>query len=391
MPYLPARGEPGPAGGRPWRRLRITPHRATSEVLAGAYPFLAEEGLGSAGILIGQDAWSGAAFCYDPWVLYQHGVLTNPNIFLAGQIGRGKSTLAKSLAARCIAFGRRVYVPGDPKGEWTRRRPGRRRPGHRARRRPAGPAQPPRRRPPPRRHRRRRLAGPGRPAAPEPARPPWPKPPSAGPRTGRTHRPRRRPRHATHQRPAPRSCPPSSTPCSSPPSHWRGSTIGQLRRRRTPRRPRPGPPRPRRPGRPVRRALHRRASTRPCPWSASTSPHISGSDTLLGLVMTCASTWMEAALARPGRRAAPGGLRRGLAAHGPARPARPHASPMEAVPGLGARQPAWSFTASPTSTPSATPAHEARGLAQGLLGDTATRILYNEPYDEATAARRSSA
>ena len=88
-------------------------------MLAGAYPFLAEEGLGSAGILIGQDAWSGTAFCYDPWVLYQRGVLTNPNIFLAGQIGRGKSTLAKSLAARCIAFGRRVYVPGDPKGEWA--------------------------------------------------------------------------------------------------------------------------------------------------------------------------------------------------------------------------------------------------------------------------------
>ncbi len=31
---------------------------------------------------------------------------------------------------------------------------------------------------------------------------------------------------------------------------------------------------------------------------------------------------------------------------------------------------------------------QSRGLAQGLLGDTATRILYNEPYDEATAARR---
>ena len=47
------------------------------------------------------------------------GVLTNPNMFLAGQIGRGKSTLAKALATRYIAFGRRVYVPGDPKGEWS--------------------------------------------------------------------------------------------------------------------------------------------------------------------------------------------------------------------------------------------------------------------------------
>ena len=151
VPYLPAMGEPGPAAGRPWRQLRLTPHRATSEVLAVAYPFLAEEGLGSAGMLIGQDAWSGGAFCYDPWVLYQHGVLTNPNLFLAGQIGRGKSMLAKSLAARCVAFGRRVYVPGDPKGEWTPVARGPRRPGHPARCRPHRSAQPPRRRPPPRR------------------------------------------------------------------------------------------------------------------------------------------------------------------------------------------------------------------------------------------------
>src|SRR6202030_2796362 len=74
---------------------------------------------GSAGILIGQDAWSGTAFCYDPWVLYQGGVLTNPNIVFAGQIGRGKSALARPLACRCVAYGRRIYVPGDPKGEWT--------------------------------------------------------------------------------------------------------------------------------------------------------------------------------------------------------------------------------------------------------------------------------
>ncbi len=117
--YLPKAGEPGRAATRSHRPLRVTPHRATSEMLAGAYPFLAEEGLGSEGALIGQEAWSGTAFCYDPWELYRRGVLTNPNIFLAGQIGRGKSTLAKSLATSYIAFGRRDYVPGDPKGEWS--------------------------------------------------------------------------------------------------------------------------------------------------------------------------------------------------------------------------------------------------------------------------------
>jgi type IV secretory pathway VirB4 component len=117
--YLPADGEPGPDALRSYRRFRVPPHRATSEVLSGAYPFLAEAGLGAEGLFIGQDAWSGSSFCYDPWELYRGGVLTNPNCLLAGVVGKGKSTLAKALATRSIAFGRKVYVPGDPKGEWT--------------------------------------------------------------------------------------------------------------------------------------------------------------------------------------------------------------------------------------------------------------------------------
>jgi len=117
--YLPKNGEAGELALRTYRRLKVEPHRATSEVLAGAYPFLAESGLGSEGVLIGQDAWSGAGFVYDPWELYRIGVLTNPNVMLAGVVGRGKSTLAKSIATRSIAFGRSCYVPGDPKGEWS--------------------------------------------------------------------------------------------------------------------------------------------------------------------------------------------------------------------------------------------------------------------------------
>ena len=117
--YLPALGEKGPEAGRSPFKLRVEPHRATSEVLAVGYPFLAEAGLGSEGTLIGHDSWSGAAFCFDPWNLYARNIVTNPNVLLAGIIGRGKSSLAKSLATRSIAFGRRVYVPGDPKGEWT--------------------------------------------------------------------------------------------------------------------------------------------------------------------------------------------------------------------------------------------------------------------------------
>lgn len=117
--YLPAAGEPGPAQLRSPGKFRLPRHQDTSATLAGAYPFLAEGGLGSDGVFVGQDLYSGGSFVYDPWVLYARGVITAPNLVLAGIVGSGKSSLAKSLYTRSLPFGRRVYVPGDPKGEHT--------------------------------------------------------------------------------------------------------------------------------------------------------------------------------------------------------------------------------------------------------------------------------
>lgn len=103
---------------RTWLRLRVDAHQASSVTLAGAYPFLTGPPC-DVGPYVGTDALTNEPFCFDPWGLYEAGVLTNPNILLAGVIGQGKSALAKSLAVRSLAAGRRVYVPGDPKGEWT--------------------------------------------------------------------------------------------------------------------------------------------------------------------------------------------------------------------------------------------------------------------------------
>jgi len=116
---LPAGGERRPDALRSFRPLKVQPHRATSDQLGGVYPFLAEAGLGSNGVYVGTDSYSGSAFVFDPFVLYRQGDITNPNILVAGDLGTGKSTLAKSLTTRSVAFGRRVYVPGDPKGEWS--------------------------------------------------------------------------------------------------------------------------------------------------------------------------------------------------------------------------------------------------------------------------------
>ncbi|MBS1674355.1 MAG: ATP-binding protein, partial [Actinobacteria bacterium] len=92
--YLPAAGEPGPTQLRSPGRFRLPRHQDTSATLAGAYPFLAEGGLGSDGVFVGQDLYSGGSFVYDPWVLYARGIITAPNLVLAGIVGSGKSSLA---------------------------------------------------------------------------------------------------------------------------------------------------------------------------------------------------------------------------------------------------------------------------------------------------------
>ena len=385
QPCLPAMGERGPAALRPWRRLRVPAHRATSEVLAVAYPFLAEQGLGSEGVLIGQDAWSGTAFCFDPWELYRRGVLTNPNMFLAGQIGRGKSALAKSFASRCIAFGRRVYVPGDPKGEWaavSRALGGQvieLGPGRAARLNPLD-------------------EGP-RPAEVDDAA--WRVQVSqrragllgalAEATLGRPLGPTERTAldaalaHATATSSVP-VLPSAVEALFEPRERWRGSSVAQLRVD----------------GRDVAHALGRLvygdlAGLFDGPSSTSLDPAlpmvsldlsaISGSETLLGLVMTCASTWMEATLADPG-----GGQR--LVVYD-------EAWRLMAQPSLLARMQAQWKLSRAWGLANLLVVHrlsdldavgdagsEARGLAQGLLGDTATRVLYNEPYEEAQAAGR---
>ncbi|GAB3785472.1 ATP-binding protein [Nocardioides ungokensis] len=106
------------ATGRSLRRMSVPAHRATTRNLQAAYPFIVDAALGSRGVYVGRQAGSDGSFVFDPWELYNAGVITNPNILLAGVIGRGKSALAKSLALRMTAFGIKVYVPCDPKGEW---------------------------------------------------------------------------------------------------------------------------------------------------------------------------------------------------------------------------------------------------------------------------------
>ena len=67
-------------------------------------------------MLVGRDLL-GSLFVHDPFELYREGALTNPNMIVLGQIGRGKSAFVKSYLYRHAAFGRRIVVL-DPKGEY---------------------------------------------------------------------------------------------------------------------------------------------------------------------------------------------------------------------------------------------------------------------------------
>ena len=91
-------------------------HQATTRHLGAAYPFAAEPGLGTEGVLVGRDLLGGA-FVYDPFELYARSVLSNPNMVVFGQIGRGKSAFVKSYLWRQAVFGRRAWIV-DPKGEY---------------------------------------------------------------------------------------------------------------------------------------------------------------------------------------------------------------------------------------------------------------------------------
>ncbi len=98
------------------RSPRVPAHVATTRHLCAAYPLVSEAGLGHEGVLIGRDLLGGS-FVYDPFVLYRQGVVTNPNAVVFGQIGRGKSSFVKSYLWRQAVFGRHAWVV-DPKGEY---------------------------------------------------------------------------------------------------------------------------------------------------------------------------------------------------------------------------------------------------------------------------------
>lgn len=92
-------------------------HWGTSQDLLGLGIPAHDAGTGLDGDVLGV-AQYGGEFRFDVFDAYGAGLVTNPNVVVAGAIGAGKSTIVKMMLERALRRGRRVVVL-DPKGEYA--------------------------------------------------------------------------------------------------------------------------------------------------------------------------------------------------------------------------------------------------------------------------------
>jgi type IV secretory pathway VirB4 component len=96
---------------KPWT------HWATSVDLESLRLPAHDAGTGLEGSSLGESQY-GSSFVLDVFDAYGAGLVSNPNIIVAGSIGAGKSTVVKMQLERSLQRGRRAVVI-DPKGEYA--------------------------------------------------------------------------------------------------------------------------------------------------------------------------------------------------------------------------------------------------------------------------------
>ena len=116
----PARGHA--QAGRGWSPTSapVSVWRMSADQAPALWPPFPAPALPPHGAHMGIDFWSGASFYADPagWVLDPTIPVTNPNVFVLGKPGQGKSATVKAICLRMTAFGYRILIVGDPKDEY---------------------------------------------------------------------------------------------------------------------------------------------------------------------------------------------------------------------------------------------------------------------------------
>ncbi|WSB79103.1 type VI secretion protein [Streptomyces sp. NBC_01775] len=118
MRVAPRKGWRQPFAGRAASLLRPEVFRADTARAAGIYPFLHAGSLPPLGAYMGWNTLTAQAFSAHPAAWVGEGLCTNPNVMITGIPGSGKSAHIKALCFRLMAFGQRTLIAGDVKGEY---------------------------------------------------------------------------------------------------------------------------------------------------------------------------------------------------------------------------------------------------------------------------------
>lgn len=108
----------GVGAGRSPNLDRGSVYQSTTRQVAGLYPFVLGAGLPAEGVPIGPDLLTHELVCLDPsgWI---GSLVTNPGVWIQAQPGVGKSAITKRICLVYSAYGHKITVPGDVKGEYA--------------------------------------------------------------------------------------------------------------------------------------------------------------------------------------------------------------------------------------------------------------------------------
>jgi hypothetical protein len=118
-PVAPAWGWRIPGAGRVSHLAPGMKYQGTTVQLCGLYPYVAGSGSPMLGVPVGRHMLWGEVLCLDPLEWLRAGLITNPGMFLLGQPGVGKSSLAKRLVTGLVCYGTHALILGDTKPDYT--------------------------------------------------------------------------------------------------------------------------------------------------------------------------------------------------------------------------------------------------------------------------------
>ncbi|MFK4184349.1 ATP/GTP-binding protein [Streptomyces sparsogenes] len=94
--------------------------RSTSTNACGLYPAVGAASMDPRGVIIGREAYSGKAYIFDPFILYNPKArirLASGHVLVLGKSGYGKSALEKTYVLRQLRFRDRAFCVLDAQGE----------------------------------------------------------------------------------------------------------------------------------------------------------------------------------------------------------------------------------------------------------------------------------